>query len=373
METNANKFVSADGHVVEPANLWIERMDFRFRERAPRIDSKPDNDYYLIDGLPPSPAGLEGVIVEEKISGKIERPLGQRVKNTRPGAWDPKARMADQELDNITAEVIYPGLFGLQFFNVEDAEYQRECMRVYNDWLSEFCAAAPQRLLGAGLLPFAGPVEWAMEEARRVAKKGLRTLLIPAEVRGRMYAAPEYEKLWSALEELNLPVGTHAGTGTGEALSAKVKRLGLGMAVTDSKIMQPMRALADLIWAGVPQRHPKLRFVIVEGGIGWIASLLRFMDHWWSDHRHWMQPHLDESPGTYFRRQFWATFEDDRPGLLTRELLGVDRLMWGSDYPHTEGTFPKSREQIEQDFAGIPQREVRAMVANNAARLYGVG
>jgi hypothetical protein len=78
METNANKFVSADGHVVEPANLWIERMDLRFRERAPRIDSRPDNDYYLIDGLPPSPAGLEGVIVEEKIAGKIEKPLVER-------------------------------------------------------------------------------------------------------------------------------------------------------------------------------------------------------------------------------------------------------------------------------------------------------
>lgn len=121
-----------------------------------------------------------------------------------------------------------------------------------------------------------------------------------------------------------------------------------------------------------PHRHPKLRFVIAEGGIGWIASLLRFMDHWWNDHHHWMKPQLDESPSTYFHRQFWATFEDDRPGLLTRELLGVDRLMWGSDYPHTEGIFPRSREQIEEDFKGVPQAEARAMVADNAAHLYGV-
>jgi len=112
--------------------------------------------------------------------------------------------------------------------------------------------------------------------------------------------------------------------------------------------------------------------VIAEGGIGWIASVLRFMDHWWTDHHRWMEPRLDEAPSVYFRRQFWATFEDDRAGILTRELLGVDRLMWGADYPHTEGTFPYSREQIAKDFAGIPEAEVYSMVAGNAIHLYGL-
>jgi hypothetical protein len=100
------------------------------------------------------------------------------------------------------------------------------------------------------------------------------------------------------------------------------------------------RAMADLIWGAVPQRYPKLRFVLVEGGIGWVASVLRSMDHWWTDHHHWMEPKVNEAPSFYFKRQFWATFEDDRAGVLTRELIGVERLMWGSDYPHTEGTFP---------------------------------
>jgi predicted TIM-barrel fold metal-dependent hydrolase len=112
--------------------------------------------------------------------------------------------------------------------------------------------------------------------------------------------------------------------------------------------------------------------VIVEGGVGWMASVLRFMDHWWTDHHRWMEPKLDEPPSFYFKRQFWGTFEDDRAGLLTRELIGVDRLMWGSDYPHTEGTFPHSREQIAKDFVEIPEKEIRMMVAENAAHLYGV-
>lgn len=371
METSITSgYVSADGHVVEPADLWTTRMDKRFRYRAPRVESRPEADYYMIDGVAPFPVGLEGVTMEDKIAGEVKSSRGHRHAETRPGAWDPQARLADQELDHIRAEVIYPGAFGLQFFYIRDAEYQREAMRVYNDWLSEFCVAAPERLLGAALLPLRGPVEWAAVEAERVAKQGLRSVIIPAEVAERSYAHPDYNPLWTTLQELELRVATHSGTGTGESLATKFERLGMGMGVTDSKIFQPMRALVDLIWGAVPQRYPKLRFVIAEGGIGWIASVLRFMDHWWTDHHRWMEPQLDEAPSVYFRRQFWATFEDDRAGILTRELLGVDRLMWGADYPHTEGTFPYSREQIAKDFAGIPEGEVYSMVAGNAGRLY---
>jgi len=372
MEIRTNGYVSADGHVVEPADLWTTRMDKRFRERAPRVESREEADYYIIEGLTEFPVGLEGVTLEEKIQGQVTTPKGRRHAETRPGAWDPQPRLVDQEHDHLRAEVIYPGGFGLQFFHVQDAEYQREIIRVYNDWISEFCSAAPDRLLGSALLPMRGPVEWAVEEAERIAKlKGIRTVLIPAEVE-RSYAHADYNPMWDALQDIGLPVATHSGTGTGEAIFAKMARLGTGLGVTDNKVLQPMRAMADLIWGAVPQRYPKLRFVIVEGGIGWVASLLGFMGHWWNDHRLWMEPKLDEAPSTYFKRQFWATFEDDRAGILTRELVGVDRLMWGSDYPHTEGTFPYSQEQIMRDFMGVPEAEVYQMVTGNAAQLYGI-
>ena len=372
MEIRTNGYVSADGHVVEPADLWTTRMDKRFRDRAPRVESRPEADYYIIEGLTEFPVGLEGVTIEEKMQGQVTTPKGRRHAETRPGAWDPQPRLVDQERDHLQAEVIYPGGFGLQFFHVQDAEYQREIIRVYNDWISEFCSAAPDRLLGSALLPMRGPVEWAVEEAERIAQmKGIRTVLIPAEVE-RSYAHADYNPMWDALQDIGLPVATHSGTGTGEAIFAKMARLGTGLGVTDNKVLQPMRAMADLIWGAVPQRYPKLRFVVVEGGVGWVASLLGFMDHWWNDHRLWMEPKLDEAPSAYFKRQFWATFEDDRAGILTRELVGVDRLMWGSDYPHTEGTFPYSQEQIMRDFMGVPEAEVYQMVTGNAAQLYGL-
>ncbi len=365
-------YVSADGHVVEPADLWTTRMDKRFRDRAPRVESRPDGDYYIIDGLAPLAVGLEGVTMEDKIAGEIKSSTGHRHAETRPGAWDPQARLADQDLDHLRAEVIYPGILGLFFWAAPDPAYQRECYRVYNDWLSEFCAAAPDRLLGAGFLPMTGPIEWACEEAERVAKKGMRSVSIPAEVVERSYGHPDFDPLWATLQDIGLPVSTHAATGTGEDFYTKARRLGFGVALLDGKIMNPMRALGDLIWGAVPQRYPKLRFVIAEGGIGWVASVLGYMDHWWTDHHRWMEPRLDEAPSTYFKRQFWATFEDDRAGILTRELLGVDRLMWGADYPHTEGTFPYSREQVAKDFVGVPEAEVYQMVIGNAAHLYGL-
>ena len=373
MATNIiNSYVSADGHVVEPADLWTTRMDQRFRDRAPRAESRPEADYYMIDGLAPFAVGLEGVTMEDKIAGEIKTVMGHRHSETRAGAWDPQARLADQALDHLRAEVLYPGAFGLQFWTITDAAYQRECFRVYNDWLSEFCAAAPGRLLGAGLLPLRGPIEWACEEAHRIAKKGLSSASIPADLADQAYGDPEFTPLWETLQDLGLPVSIHSGTTTGEPFATKFERMGMGMGVVNTKIMLPMNALAGLIWGAIPQRYPKLKFVIVEGGIGWIASLLGLMDHWWKDHYRWMEPKLDELPSTYFKRQFWATFEDDRAGILTRELLGVDRLMWGSDYPHTEGTFPYSQEQIKKDFAGVPESDVYQMVVGNAAQLYGL-
>jgi predicted TIM-barrel fold metal-dependent hydrolase len=324
----------------------------------------------VIDGLAPFAVGLEGVTMEDKIAGEIKTVLGHRHSETRPGAWDPLARLADQDMDHLRAEVLYPGAFGLQFWTITDAEYQRECFRVYNDWLSEFCATAPDRLLGVGLLPMKGPVAWAVEEAERAAKKGLRSLAIPSEIPGRSYQEPEFEQLWAALQDIGLPVSMHVGTD--EPFYMKADRLGTGKAFVDTKICSMARTMADIIWGAIPQRYPKLGFVLAEGGIGWIASVLRSMDHWWEDHHHWMEPKVDEAPSSYFKRQFWATFEDDRAGILTRELIGVDRLLWGSDYPHTEGTFPYSQEQIMKDFLGVPEGEVYQMVVGNAAELYGV-
>ena len=374
MASSESGYISADGHFVEPADLWTKRMDKRFRDRAPRIEARPDSDYYIIDGVTPFPVGLEGASMEDKIAGEIKMMGGHRHADTRPGAWDPQARLADLTLDHIRAEVMYPGGFGLQFWAAPDPEYQSDSMRVYNDWVSEFCSVAPERFLGGALVPMRGPVQLAVEEAQRAANlKGVRTLSIPTTMVDRPYSRPDYEPLWATLQDIGMPVSIHIGT-TGEPIYDRFLKLGIGPGVVDAKILTGMRAVTELIWAGVPQRYPNLRFIIAEGGIGWIPTLLTFMDHWWTDHHRWMEPKLEEAPSFYFNRQFWATFEEDRAGVvLAREgILNIDRAMWGADYPHTEGTFPHSQEAIARDFAGLSEAMVYKLVAGNAARLYSL-
>jgi predicted TIM-barrel fold metal-dependent hydrolase len=370
MSLLSEDFISADGHVVEPADLFITRMDKRFRDRAPRIDSRPDGDYFVVDGLAPVAVGLGGAAMEDKIRGAVKSRTGYRYADTRPGAWDPKARLADQKLDHLAAEVIYPGM-GLLIPSAKDPDYQAECARVYNGWLAEFCAGAPGRLIGVGMLPLRCPVDTVLKHAENAAKLGLRSVAIPMELE-RPYHVEELRGLWEGLQDLGLPVALHTGTSGAESLTQMEDRLDWGGLLAEVRMGSTMRSLSSIIWGAVPQRFPKLRFVMVETSIGWIASLLTFLDHWWTFHHEWIEPRLNEPPSFYFHRQFWATFEEDRAGILTRELLNVDHLMWGSDYPHTEGTFPESQKQVASTFAGVGAIETAKMVRENAAALYGL-
>jgi predicted TIM-barrel fold metal-dependent hydrolase len=207
-------------------------------------------------------------------------------------------------------------------FAIPDFALRTACMRVYNDWIAAFCQAAPNRLIGAAQLPLSlDHLEVTIAEARRARDLGLRTLMLP-HVAEAPYYLPEYDPLWAALEELDLPISIHITTGNLAVLASRSGTAHGTATVTKSKTGVAAAAI-ELIWGAVPQRYPRLKFVMTEGGIGWIAFTLRFMDHWWEDHHLRLEPRLDEPPSFYFHRNFWATFEDDRPGILTLPLLNV--------------------------------------------------
>ena len=367
------KLISADSHIIEPVDLWTTRLPKEYRDRGPRIESRMDGDYKLADGLPPwRISGAEGGMAIQKGAGEdITKERVYRYSDQRPGAVDPQARLGDQDADGVVAEVIYPGW--LQVGQIPDPELRAASMRVYNDWIAEFCSAAPGRFVGAAQLPLVpGRLDDTIAEARRARELGLGSLMLP-HVPEMPYHDAAYDPLWAAFEEIGLPVAIHISTGM--VFNAKTFKSG-GIAgtvgVTKSKTGVSAPAI-ELIWAAVPQRHPGLKFVMTEGGIGWIAFVLRFMDHWWADHRHRIDPPLDETPSFYFHRSFWATFEDDRPGILTLPLLNEDHLMWASDYPHTEGTFPHCQRQVERDMADLSEATRRKLVYDNVSALYGMG
>ena len=194
------------------------------------------------------------------------------------------------------------------------------------------------RALSSG--PMRGPIEWAVEEARRVAKlPGIKTISIPTTMVGRPYSSPDYEPLWATLEEIGQPVSIHIGT-TSEPLYDRFLKLGVGVGVVEAT---GQLGMAELIWAGIPQRYRKLRFIMAEAGIGWIPTVLGHV-------------------------------EEDRPRIvLVREgLIPMERLMWGADYPHTEGTFPRSQQAIAKDFTGLDEADLYKLVVGNATELYGL-
>ena len=367
------RFISSDGHVVEPPDLWVERIDKRFRDRAPHTEHREKFDVFCVDGLQPfAGADLGGVMATFKAEGKaIEDRKHNRKADVRAGAFDPEARLKDQDMDNIASEVIYPG-DALFLFSAPDLEYKRACIRAYNDWLADFCSVAPGRLLGGAMLPIGGPIEWAVEEIRRVRKLGLRTVLIPSGYPKVPFGDAYYEPLFSELQESRTPLSIHNAATEQQFVNIPKAAGGQSLTFLENKYVDHFRTLGSLIFSGMLQAFPRLTVVVVEGGIGWVAAVLHTMDHWWEDHHRWLQPRLDEKPSFYSNRQLHFTFEEDRAGLLTRELLNVDHLMWGSDYPHTEGTFPRSREQVGRDFADLEPEVTRKLVRENCRQLYGL-
>jgi len=368
------RFISSDSHIYEPVDLWTARMDKKFRERAPRVDSKPEGDYYIIDGVPPVPVGIDGAILEQKLkTGTVEHGFkGNRHTDARPQASDPRLRLGDQDLDNLRAEVIYPNTWELRIYNAPDPEYAAACATTYNAWLADFCATDLERLIGVPVITCKGDIEFSVREVERCAKLGFRTVHVPVDVVERPYCmGTYYDPLWATCQDLDLVVATHIGATTAPASLTRMQA-GTPVAYIASTARMMPQTLGNFIGGGILQRFPKLRVVMVECGIGWIPSVLRFMDKFWSINRKWMEPVLDERPSFYFKRQMFATFEGSKEDLSARQFLGSDRFLWGSDYPHTEGTFPRSKHDVTEDFSDLPDEDVRKITEANAARLYGI-
>jgi predicted TIM-barrel fold metal-dependent hydrolase len=363
----AGLVISADSHVVEPLALWTESCSARFRDRVPRlardVDGRKGSFVVCEDALamPLSAfcsAGLSAAEMADAFAA--DEPA------VRKGGFEPAARLADMARDGVAAEVLYPSV-ALQVFRVRDAALQAECFRIYNDWLAAFCAAAPERLFGVGLVSLFD-VAAAVRAVERAAADGLRGVMVwAAPPLGDSYALPTYEPFWRAAEEARLPVSLHLGTT--QDLTAPGESIAVAFMMT---ILPVQRALAQLVLGGVLERHPGLRIVSVENEVGWLPHFLARLDRAASRYREVAGLTLRCPPGETFRRQVSATFQEDRIGIAARHQIGVDCLMWASDYPHSDSTWPHSQAVIARDFADVPDDERDRITAGNVARLYGI-
>jgi predicted TIM-barrel fold metal-dependent hydrolase len=359
----APPLVSADSHVVEPGDVWTTRMDRRWGDRTPRVAPGANGSVFVCEDVPPF--GIAAFSGADVAPEELPAHFTAGYERVRPGGWDPAARLRDQERDGVVAEVVYPSL-ALQLFRIRDPEFQAATFRAYNDWLAEFCAAAPDRLAGIALVPL-HDVAVGVAELERARRLGLRGALIWSSAPDdRPYSDPSYEPFWSAAEAAGTPLSLHLGTGA-TPLGGTAGMLAVAYMFTHHAAQ---RSLAQMIFGGVLERHPRLRIVSVENDVGWIPHWLERVDHAGEKFRAF-HPHLSLRPSEYFRRQVAATFQEDRTGIRLRDALPAGSLLWASDYPHTDSTWPRSREVVARDFADVPEPELRAIVHDNAARLYG--
>jgi predicted TIM-barrel fold metal-dependent hydrolase len=396
------RLISADSHVNEAPDLWEARLPARLRERGPRLVRGDDGqDRWVAEGVPPTPLmWATNAAGQRRDDGAFEDhemtiPREEMVK----GSYDPHARLADMDLDGVDAEVLYPGPFGGLgtgggVASLPDPELRAASIRAYNDWMSEFCAVAPERLIGLALIRLEEP-EFAETEIERVAALGLRGGVInsmPDMAGAPPLFSPAYERVWAKAEEVGFSLSLHIGQSRslaplveaasrgadrapggsgGNVLSATGSGTGLAEMFFTMMCLDMAEPVSLLIFSGVLERHPGLRFAIAESGIGWIPFVLERMDYTFNSHRLWMKSVITRKPSDYFHDSFAATFQqDDQTGLLARHITGVRNLMWASDYPHTDSTWPHSQKVVESLFADVPEDERDLVVAQNALRFY---
>jgi predicted TIM-barrel fold metal-dependent hydrolase len=352
---------------MEPADLWVQRLDRGLRDRAPRVIKDyqgKKGSFFVAEGLTPFPVG--GGFAAGKDPKDLATNQSVGYEEARPSGWDPAERVKDQDIDGVEGEILYTTL-GMFLFHLKDLELQWASFRAYNDWVAEFSSYAPQRLIGLGLIAMQD-VDEAVRELQRIAKKGLRGAMINAAPPGDVpYSDPHFDPFWAAAQDLNLPLSLHILTGKKNIQLTK-GRVASNMAI----IHEVQNSLTDLIYNGVLERFPRLKLVSAENDIGWIAHYLYRLDISYETLRYVDPTPITMKPSEYFKRQVYATFQDDRPGVMTYEFAGENNLMWASDFPHRASTWPRSREVIAQNFAGIPAAVVRKITYENVHRLYGI-
>lgn len=354
--------VSADSHVVEPADLWLENIEPAFRDRAPKVvrDDKGE-DVFFCDGVRLlSPAGMS-------MAGRSGDEVDRTLDSVYPGAYDPHARVEDMARDGVEAEVLYPSIT-MRIFAVDDAQLANACFRAYNTWIAGFCSASPDRYKAVGVIELE-EMEGALAEVHRVHKLGLSGLMITLTSDDpTLYSDTRFEPFWAAAEALGMPVSLH--------LVTDKKPLKLDMTTETISAVDAMRSLANMVFSGLFLRFPRLKVISAENDAGWAGYFVEKMDYLFQEpRRNVLRDFAIKGkgmlPSDYIKRNVAFTFIYDRSGVEARHWFGVENLMWSSDYPHNASTWPNSQATLDYLFEGVEESERQLMVAGNAERMYG--
>ncbi len=348
----------------------------KWGERIPHVAAQHDgSERWLIDGQVRTATALAptGALSRDR----TDEP--QTWSSVPEAAYDPKARLAAMDSDRVDRSVLYPtaaGLSGEALGAIKDLDLQIECVRVYNDWIIDVWSAASPRFIPQAILPV-GSVEAAVAEARRAVARGHKGLILPAQPSQvnpgvpHLYK-PDWDPLWAAIEELNVPICFHAGSApsvmfdispTYDAVTAK--------AFDNVRQSAGSAALINgMVLSGILYRFTKMQVVFPGSAIDYVPFALEALDHQWERQLLARNEGLKDRPSEVFHRQCYVTTWKEKVGLRNRKYIGSDRILWESEFPRSSSTYPESAAMIDNNFSDVPKEDREQILWRNAARLY---
>jgi len=370
MPTNTlinKQIISADSHVTEPADVFKGRLSKKYEEIAPRMMRRPEGgDVFVIHGMEqPYPITLASA------AGKRGKELADQVfanfMDCHHGGWNPKQRLEDQDKDGIGAEILYPSL-GMYLASHDDPEYKSAMFGGYNEWLTEYCSVDPDRLIALGQTAMITP-EQGVKDLQQMKKLGMKGVLMPGYPVIDDYDSRIYDPFWEAAVDLDMPVSFHILTYKGNT----GRDTGRGPKL--NQFIRIIRGNQDiigmLIFAGVFERFPKLKVVCVEADAGWVPHFGYRMDHACERSPHWLgDVTLSKKPSEYLYENVYLTFQDDVTAFKVKDMLNTKRMMWASDFPHLDSTFPGSQALLAKHTGLLTDQEKIDILHDNAAELY---
>jgi uncharacterized protein len=358
------RVISADQHINEPPDLWTSRVPSALVDRVPYMRSFDEGDAWVIEGVAdPINFGLNavaGMRPEELVAWK-------RFDEIRRGGYDPSARVTEMDVDGIDAGLLFPTpRFSHGVTTNRDRELQLAMVRAYNDWISEYCEHAPDRLLGLALLPNTGVDDAIAEYHRVIDRPGIVGPLINCYPHGTTELLPEDDALWGLVAESGRPVAIHV-TLTDRPPTANKSGL-----PGDMRIADVTTRMLQLMWSGVLDRFPELKVLFAEVDAGWVPFFKEQIDNRFHRLSRANQFGLERPPSEYFDAHYSYAFVTDMVAIQNRHAVGIKNMLWSDDYPHYGSDWPFTQRALTSAFTGIPTDERDDILAGNVARLYGL-
>ncbi|PCJ19628.1 MAG: amidohydrolase [Gammaproteobacteria bacterium] len=360
--------ISADSHIVEPPDCYTKYIEPKFRDRAPTIKRDDrGNDVYVIPGMRSTiPLGLVAA------AGLTAEELGMRRKGCtfdqlHESGHNAKVRVADQDIDGVVAEILYPSV-GMVLCNHEDFAYKTACMHAYNEWLAEYVGDAPAgRLFGLGQTS-GESLQQMIKDFEDCKNKGFVGMMMPGEPQEEDYDHPMYNQLWEVAIELNMPLSFHILTSRNSGGKVRGNKtngfLGIIRSVQD--------VMGVFVLGGVFERYPNLKFIAAEADAGWLPHYAYRMDHAYERHGIWMGggKDLGRLPSYYINQNIWLTFQDDWVAFKVANLMNPKRLVWANDFPHSDATWPRSQEMLLEHASDLSAEQQRWIMRDNIIECY---